>query len=49
MTEVIIIIVAIVIVIKAWKVFAGLIILGSFWAVVGCIWLVSHYDLWIFT
>lgn len=48
MIELIVLVVAIVVIVKLWKFFAALIVLGLFWAGVGIVWLMAHYDLGFF-
>ncbi len=48
MIELIVLVVVIVIIVKFWQVFAALIVLVLFWAAVGTVWLMAHYDLGFF-
>ena len=48
MIELIVLVVAIVIIVKFWEVFAGLIVVVLFWGGVGTLWLMAHYNLGFF-
>lgn len=48
MIELIVLVVAIVIIVKFWEVFATIIVVALFWCGVVVLWLMAHYNLGFF-